>query len=129
MPIIDTEQISNWLLSVIELEKCISGDINFIFCSDPYLLSINQQYLKHDYFTDIITFDYSESNIVSGDVYISLERVSENAIEFSKSFSNELSRILVHGVLHLIGYEDSDENKRKDMSKLEDKYLNRLIIK
>ncbi len=109
--------IKQWLKSVAAKEKFNIGEINYIFCSDEYLLSINQQYLKHNTYTDIITFDYSnkEENIISGDIFISLERVKENAEKFKVSFEKELFRVLVHGILHLMGYKDKTSKDAKLM--------------
>ena len=117
---------SGWIKSVIVYEGKSLGDISFIFCSDSYLLKVNQKYLEHDYYTDIITFDYVEGNTVNGDIFISVDRVGENSIQFSKSFENELNRILVHGVLHLIGYKDKSKKDKKLMTQKEDIYLNLL---
>jgi probable rRNA maturation factor len=96
--------------------------INVIFCSDEYLLNVNQEYLQHDYYTDIITFDYSEEELAS-DMYISVDRVAENASELQLDFSQELYRILIHGMLHLVGYEDKDEDSKIIMTSKEDHYL------
>ena len=117
---------SGWIKSVIVNEGKSLGDISFIFCSDSYLLQVNQKYLEHDYYTDIITFDYVEGLNISGDIFISVGRVGENSIQFSKSFENELNRILVHGVLHLIGYKDKSKAEKKMMTQKEDIYLNLL---
>lgn len=108
---------------LISEELHTTGDINFIFCSDRHLLSINRQFLKHDYFTDIITFDYCENNIVSGDIYISTDRVKENAGTYKISFSEELNRIMIHGLLHLSGYDDKTPSKKKRMTEKENYYL------
>ena len=95
-----------WLRCVAEREQCRLGDLTIIFCSDPYLLNINLQYLGHDYFTDIITFDYSEKPVVSGDLFISVDTVRDNASFYGAGFDEELHRVIVHGLLHLIGYDD-----------------------
>ncbi len=95
-----------WLRCVAEREQCRLGDLNIIFCSDPYLLNINLQYLGHDYYTDIITFDYSEKPVVSGDLFISVDTVRDNASFYGAGFDEELHRVIVHGLLHLIGYDD-----------------------
>ncbi|PWA06932.1 rRNA maturation RNase YbeY [Flavobacterium psychrotolerans] len=99
-------QISDWLSQVIISENKKEGDINYIFCDDEYLVQINQQYLDHDTLTDIISFDYSVGNELHGDIFISIERVRENALDFGVSFKEELQRVLVHGVLHYCGYKD-----------------------
>ena len=95
-----------WLRCVAEREQCRLGNLNIIFCSDPYLLNINLQYLGHDYYTDIISFDYSEKPVVSGDLFISVDTVRDNASFYGAGFDEELHRVIVHGLLHLIGYDD-----------------------
>ena len=116
-------KITNWIKETIHSEGKKSGEISFIFCSDNYLLEVNKKYLNHDYFTDIITFDYVENNIISGDIFISCDRVKENAKEFDKTFENELSRIIIHGVLHLLGYKDKVKKDKLLMTQKEDFYL------
>lgn len=113
----------NWLKNVIISEGKKPGEINIIFVNDERLLKINIEYLHHNYFTDIISFDYSEQNLVSGDIFISIDRVKENAGKFEKSFLNELNRVIVHGVLHLLKYKDSTDEEKKQMRRMEDKYL------
>ena len=100
------DEISNWLSYVILSENKKEGDINYIFCDDGYLVEINQQYLAHDTLTDIISFDYSVGNELHGDIFISIERVRENAQDFKVSFEEELKRVMVHGILHYCGYKD-----------------------
>ena len=102
---------NRWLKMVAESEIRRIGDINIIFCSDNYILDVNMRYLQHDYFTDIITFDYCEGNILSGDLFISIDSVRDNAAFYGTEFSDELNRVMVHGLLHLIGY---DEHSEKD---------------
>ena len=102
---------SRWLKAVAESEGKRLGDIGIIFCSDNYLLNVNKEYLKHDYYTDIITFDYSEGNKLSGDLFISIDSVKSNAAFYEQEFHVELRRVIVHGLLHLMGYDDhSDED-------------------
>ena len=108
-------QISNWLNKVIFSENKKEGDINYIFCDDNYLVEINQQYLQHDTLTDIISFDYSVGNELHGDVFISIERVRDNARDFKVSFEEELQRVLVHGVLHYCGYKDKTKEEEQIM--------------
>lgn len=109
------------------LEKGHIGSINFIFCSDEYLFQLNQKYLKHDTYTDIITFDSSvEETEISGDIFISLERVKENSKQFSGSFVKELHRVMIHGILHLLGYKDKSPKDKEAMSGKEDYYLSLL---
>lgn len=103
------------------------GEINYIFCSDDYLLNINKEYLKADYLTDVITFDYCEKNIISGDIYISIERVKENSKLYYQLFFQETLRIIIHGALHLCGYKDKKPSEEKTMRKKEDYYLKKYI--
>lgn len=99
------------------------GDISVIFCSDNYLLEMNREYLNHDYFTDIITFDYVEDDVISGDLFISWERVADNAQQLNVPFEQELYRVVLHGVLHLVGYKDKTKEEQKLMREKEDYYL------
>ena len=112
-----------WLSFVAGAEIKRIGDINIIFCSDNYLLDINMKYLRHDYFTDIITFDYCEGDVLSGDLFISIDTVRDNAAFYKSEFITELRRVMVHGVLHLIGYDDHTEAEQKTMRSKEDYYL------
>lgn len=126
LPKIKKRNTVAWIKQVID-EHCKKvGDVSFIFCSDTYLLDVNKQYLDHDYFTDVITFDYVEGDVVSGDIFISVDRVEENAKSFSTSFSNELNRIIIHGILHLLGYNDKTDTDKMIMTGKEDLYLNLL---
>ncbi|MBQ4433783.1 MAG: rRNA maturation RNase YbeY [Bacteroidales bacterium] len=108
-----------WLKELAALEGYKIGDINYIFCDDEYLLGVNQQYLQHDTYTDIITFDYVEGKILNGDIYISTERVRENARIYQVDFENELKRVLSHGVLHLCGYKDKTDADAAQMREKE----------
>ena len=99
------------------------GDLSIVFCSDPYILDVNMKYLQHDYFTDIITFDYCDGRILSGDLFISIDTVRANAVEYGAGFEEELNRVMVHGLLHLIGYDDHTEDQKKEMREKEDYYL------
>ena len=101
---------SKWLSAVILSENKKEGEINYIFCDDDYLLEINQQYLDHDTLTDIISFDYSVGNELNGDIFVSVERVKENASDFNVTFHEEIQRVLVHGILHYCGYKDKTES-------------------
>ena len=114
---------NRWLKMVAgsEIRKIV--DINIIFCSDNYILDVNMKYLQHDYFTDIITFDYCEGKVLSGDLFISVDSVRENSIEFGTDFEEELHRVIVHGVLHLIGYDDHTDEDKKVMRQKENYYL------
>jgi rRNA maturation RNase YbeY len=120
---LDTTGIDIWLLNLIEKEGFKLSSLNFIFCSDDYLLRVNNTYLEHDYYTDVITFDYNESDFIIGDVYISVDRVADNAISYNVSFLNELLRVIVHGVLHLCGYKDKTQDESLLMKSKEDFYL------
>ena len=109
------KSISLWISEVILSESKEEGDINYIFCDDQYLLEINQQYLNHDTYTDIISFDYSVGKELHGDIFISTERVQENAQEFNETFNNELMRVMVHGILHYCGYKDKTPQEEQKM--------------
>jgi rRNA maturation RNase YbeY len=117
------EQYSSWISNVISSENKKEGDINYIFCDDEYILEINKQYLDHDYYTDIISFDYSVGNELHGDIFVSIERVRENAIEFEVTFDEELKRVLAHGVLHYCGYKDKTEEEELIMRSKEDEKI------
>ena len=117
------DQISSWLSKVILSENKKEGDINYIFCDDEYLVEINQQYLNHDTLTDIISFDYSVGNELHGDIFISVERVLENASDFNVTFEEELKRVLVHGVLHYCGFKDKSAEDEKNMREKENEKL------
>ena len=108
---------------VVKKEGSVVKDLNFIFCNDLFLLKMNKRYLKHNSLTDIITFNYSNKNNLSGDVFISIDRVKENALLFSESFENELKRVIIHGVLHLLGYKDKSKKEKNNMRNKEDFYL------
>ena len=114
---------NQWLKLVAESEIKKIGSIAIVFCSDNYILDVNLKYLQHDYFTDIITFDYCEGNVLSGDLFISVDSVRENASYYGTEFSDELNRVIVHGLLHLIGYDDHTEEDQKIMREKENYYL------
>ena len=118
------ENCSEWVGKLILNEEKKVGNINYIFCDDEYLLKVNQDFLNHDYYTDIITFDYVKGKTISGDIFISLTRISENASTLSSSFEKELLRVLAHGVLHLCGYKDKSDEEEKEMRAKEDFYIN-----
>ncbi|MFA6333956.1 MAG: rRNA maturation RNase YbeY [Bacteroidales bacterium] len=122
-------ECTNWIKSVVIEEGNDSpkkvGDISVIFCSDEYLLNINKQYLSHDYYTDVITFDNSEGKILSGDIFISTDTVRSNSKIFKQEFSTELNRVIIHGVLHLLGYDDQTKRQTKVMRAKEDYYLSK----
>lgn len=112
-----------WIAEVSKREGFDIGELNYVFCSDDFLLQINQQYLNHDTYTDIISFDYSEGDMLSGEIYISTERVLENAQERGIAFGEELDRVIIHGVLHLCGYPDKSEGEKATMRLKEDSCL------
>ncbi|MCR4571859.1 MAG: rRNA maturation RNase YbeY [Bacteroidales bacterium] len=114
---------NKWLKFVAESEVRSLGDIGIIFCSDNYILDVNMKYLQHDYFTDIITFDYCEGSKLSGDLFISIDSVRDNAAFYGTEFEDELNRVIVHGILHLIGYDDHSESEQAMMRSKEDYYL------
>ena len=118
--------VSKWLESLILSEQKKIGDINYIFCDDEYLLQVNREYLQHDYYTDIISFDYVKGKTISGDIFVSLPRVSENAEAISKDFESELHRVLAHGVLHLCGYKDKTDEEITEMRNKEDFYISQI---
>jgi rRNA maturation RNase YbeY len=120
---------TDWISSVILSESKSEGEINYIFCNDDYLVEINQQYLNHDTLTDIISFDYSLGNEIHGDIYISIERVRENAVEFKVSFEEELKRVMIHGILHYCGYKDKSESDELLMRSKEDEKIKLFHVK
>ena len=118
----DNTKYIDWINRIIASEEHLVGDINYIFCDDAYLLNINQQYLDHDTYTDIITFDYTDGKLIGSDIYISVDRVKENAVDFKVDFSQELLRVMAHGILHLCGFKDkSTEEAALRRSKEEEK--------
>jgi probable rRNA maturation factor len=112
-----------WLSQVCKKEGKVLVELSIIFCSDDYLLEVNKEYLSHDYYTDIITFDYCEGDRVSGDLFVSIDRVRDNANAYNVEFKHELFRVVVHGLLHLLGYKDKSEEEKFKMRELEDGYL------
>lgn len=116
-------EYTKWLEDIILSEEKKLGEINYIFCDDEYLLKVNQDYLQHDYYTDIITFDYVKGKTISGEIFVSLQRISDNASTLSKNYEEELRRVLAHGILHLCGYKDKTEEEEKEMRRKEDFYL------
>jgi probable rRNA maturation factor len=120
---------TNWIIAIINSENSDLGDLSYIFCSDDYLLKLNQKYLKHNSFTDIITFDYSVQKVISGEIYISVDRIRENAIKFNEDFNKELLRVMAHGVLHLIGYNDKSKKEKVEIRTKEDEKINMFHVK
>nr|WP_299071578.1 rRNA maturation RNase YbeY [uncultured Allomuricauda sp.] len=119
----DKTKYSDWITRVVETESFSVGQLDYIFCSDSYLLNINQKYLNHDTFTDIITFDYSNGKTLSGDIFISIERVMDNAGAYKVSMEDELLRVMSHGVLHLIGFGDKTNEEQRLMRKKEEEKI------
>jgi len=120
----EEESIKQWIVSTIKKEnQTEEGEITIIFCPDEYLLKINKEYLDHDYYTDIITFPYSDNPLIA-DLFISIDRVKDNAIDHSVSFEEELRRVIIHGILHLCGYDDDTPSSQKKMREAENRYLN-----
>jgi probable rRNA maturation factor len=127
LPDIDQIKISDWILQVALLHSKKVGEINYIFCSDARILEVNNLYLKHDYYTDIITFDYSELNKISGDIYVGIETVASNAIQLGFNYETEMNRVIIHGVLHLCGFKDKTPEDEKTMHSKEDEALTYII--
>lgn len=119
----DEKKIEEWISKCIKRYNCKEGEINYVFCDDAYLHKLNVEFLNHDTFTDIISFDYTMGSLISGDIFISVERVRENAKIFSQLFDNELNRVIVHGVLHYIGYSDKSEADKAKMREEENNCL------
>jgi probable rRNA maturation factor len=120
------DKFKKWISSGIEERSFKEGDLNFIFCDDAYLLKLNVEFLKHDTLTDIISFDYTLGKLLGGDVFISIPRVRENAMEHNLSFESELSRVMIHGILHYMGYPDKTDTEKAIMRASEDKCLAKL---
>jgi len=123
------DEISKWITKTIEEEACKVEEISYIFCDDAYLLEKNIEYLNHNTLTDIISFDYSVGKTISGDIFISIERVKENAKEFNVDFLDELHRVIIHGILHYCGYKDKTSEEKKEMRSKENYYLSLRDIK
>ena len=120
------ETIAKWITNTIADEGFKLEEINYVFCDDEYLHKLNVEFLDHDTLTDVISFDYTVGKLIQGDIFISVERVRENALEFNTAFENELNRVMVHGVLHYCGYKDKTELDKQLMRSKEDHYLNQL---
>ncbi|MDD5960746.1 MAG: rRNA maturation RNase YbeY [Bacteroidales bacterium] len=122
-PLKSRTKIKQWIKQVIEAKGKKTGNITYIFCNDEYLLEVNKQYLQHDYYTDVITFDYVENDLISGDIFISTDRVRENALAFGSSETEELHRVIIHGALHLLGLKDKSEKEASQMRQAENEAL------
>jgi rRNA maturation RNase YbeY len=128
MPSLKKTNVTRWIKDIATGYNKKTGDIAFIFCSDERILEVNKQYLEHDYYTDIITFDYTEGDSISGDIFISIDTVKSNAEEFGATFENELHRIIIHGILHLCGQDDKTPELRAEMSKKENLALEKYMF-
>ncbi|WP_055444132.1 rRNA maturation RNase YbeY [Lacinutrix himadriensis] len=120
-------QLTTWISSVIVSEGCTEDEINYVFCDDAYLHKLNVEFLNHDTLTDILSFDYSMGKTLQGDIFISVERVIDNAKDFEVTFTEELQRVLVHGILHYCGYKDKSESEAKLMREKENFYIKQLV--
>lgn len=125
----NSQEWIDWVTESMSNEGKSIEELNYIFCDDEYLLEINRQYLDHDYYTDVIGFDNSEDDVLTGDIFISIERIADNAEQNNVSFENELARVMIHGILHFAGYPDKGEDEKRIMTEKEDFYLNRFQIK
>ncbi len=122
-PLKSRTKIKQWIKQIIESKGKKTGNITYIFCDDEYLLEVNKQYLQHDYYTDVITFDYVENDLIGGDIFISTDRVRENALAFGSSETEELHRVIIHGALHLLGLKDKSEEEASQMREAENEAL------
>lgn len=123
MPKIKKRNVSAWIKKVAELHGKKVGDLSYLFCSDDHILEVNKEFLQHDYYTDIITFDYTEGDVISGDMVISVDTIATNAEKFNTSFESEFFRVVIHGVLHLCGINDKGPGEREIMEQHEDEAL------
>ncbi len=119
----EAQKVKKWVAEVVKRRDRQVGNINYLFCDDEYLLQVNRQYLQHDTYTDIITFDYVAGGLISGDIMISTERVGENAAKYEVPFERELHRVIIHGVLHLLGQGDKSDDEAREMRRQEDEAL------
>lgn len=126
VPSFKKRETTAWIKMVAHAHGKKTGQISYIFCDDEHILKINKEYLQHDYFTDIITFDYTEDDVISGDIFISLETVLSNALQFKTVYEDELNRVIIHGILHLCGIEDKSPQARKIMEANENEALSLL---
>lgn len=122
-PLKSRTKIKQWIKQIIESKGKKTGNITYIFCDDEYLLEVNKQYLQHDYYTDVITFDYVENDLIGGDIFISTDRVRENALAFGSSETEELHRVIIHGALHLLGLKDKSKEEASQMREAENEAL------
>ena len=120
--------LKSWIKDSTQNENCSVGNLTYVFCSDEHLLNMNKEHLNHNYYTDIITFNYTVEKQISGDFFISIDRVDENANQQNNKFTDELHRVLIHGVLHLVGYNDKTDLQQAEMTSKEDYYLNLRLL-
>ena len=120
--------LKSWIKNSTQNENCSVGNLTYVFCSDEHLLNMNKEHLNHNYYTDIITFNYNVEKQISGDFFISIDRVDENANQQNNKFTDELHRVLIHGVLHLVGYNDKTDLQQAEMTSKEDYYLNLRLL-
>jgi rRNA maturation RNase YbeY len=125
----DSKKYTDWIKKILISESHQFADISYVFCTDKYLLDLNKKFLGHNTYTDIISFDYSEGNRISGEIYISTERVKENAQRYNVEFDTELKRVMAHGILHLVGYKDKTEEDQKVMRAKEDEKMDMFHVK
>ena len=118
-----TREIKNWIVQVIRSEEKEPGDLSFIFASDKYIKEISKEFLNHNYNTDVIAFDYKKGNVINGEIYLGINTIRKNAVQYKNTILNEVLSVMVHGVLHIIGYDDKTEIEKKKMKKMEDIYL------
>ncbi len=123
LPELNFDEIDRWIAKVVASYGFEVGELCYIFCSDDYILSVNNEYLQHDYYTDVITFDYCEGGIISGDIFVSLDTVCSNSLKFEQEYFQELKRVVIHGVLHLCGLHDKSEKEAEEMREAENKAL------
>jgi probable rRNA maturation factor len=124
--LLQKRKVTHWIKDIISEYNYSAGELNFVFCNDEYILQLNQKFLNHDYYTDIITFNDNLDEIVNGDIYISIDRVKENSLLFSVTFNEELKRVIIHGILHLLGFSDETDDLKKKMRNLENKALQKV---
>ncbi len=123
LPNLNLSKINKWIRTIVKGENKETGQIRFIFCDDERILQVNQDFLDHDYYTDIITFDYGEKDLVSGEIYISIDTVLSNSMKYHTDYNQELHRVIIHGILHLCGQGDKDDQSQKEMTLKEDNAL------
>lgn len=124
-----TKDIKDWIVQVIRSEEKEPGDLSFIFASDKYIREMNMEFLQHNYDTDVIAFDYKKGNVISGEIYLGINNIRKNAVQYRNTILNEVLRVMVHGVLHIIGYDDKNDIEKRKMKNMEDIYLDEFLNK